>query len=154
VQNSQPNSYWFLGSKPEFERFVAEWQARTLPKRDWSHAAHVAIAAYHVIEYRGAALEKVRDGIIRYNEGTGVANTDSSGYHETLTRFWIGIVAKDLEGVSDAFEGACRAVSKFGGQRDLFKLYYSFDVVGNTTARKTWIAPDQAGPYERTELGG
>lgn len=83
-----------------------------------------------------------------------MANTHSSGYHETLTRLWIGIVAKDLESVTDPFEGACRAVSKFCGQRDLFKLYYSFDVVGNTAARKTWIAPDQEGPYERAELGG
>lgn len=153
LQNSHPNQYWYLESKAQFERFVSEWQARSLPKRDWSHAAHVAIAAYHVIEYQDAALENVRSGIIRYNEATGVANTDSSGYHETLTRFWIGIVAKDLEGVTDPFEGACRAVSKFGGQRDLFKLYYSFDVVGNTTARKTWIAPDRPGPHERTELG-
>ncbi len=83
-----------------------------------------------------------------------MANTDSSGYHETLTRFWLGIVAKDLEGATDAFEGACQAVSKLGGQGDLFKLYYSFDVVGNAAARRSWIAPDQEGPYQRTEVGG
>jgi len=123
-----------------------------LPKRDWTHAAHVAIAAYHVIDYRGTALERVRNGIIRYNEATGVANTATSGYHETLTRFWLGIVAKLLEEFGDSFEGAQHAVAELGDKRDLFKAYYSFDVVAHFGARKIWIAPDRTGPYERSEI--
>ncbi len=57
---------------------------RTLPKPAWTHAAHFASALwlFH------AEVEFVREmpGMIRaYNEATGVANTDTSGYHETIT---------------------------------------------------------------------
>ena len=146
--DSPAGNYWFLSSANELERFVAAWQARTLPKKEWTHVAHVTVAAYHVIQYRETALERVRTGIIRYNEAVGTANTDSSGYHETLTCFWIGLVEKLVERISDPLTGARYAVETFGAQRDLFRRYYSFDVVGDTTARRAWIAPDLEGPYK------
>jgi hypothetical protein len=146
--DGSPRKYWFLASASELERFVAAWQARTLPKPEWTHAAHVTIAAYHVIQYPESALERVRTGIIRYNEAVGTANTESSGYHETLTRLWLGLVGKLLENIREPVAGARLAVETFANRRDLFRSYYSFDVVKDTAARRTWIAPDLQGPYE------
>jgi len=60
---------------------------RSLPKPDWTHAAHFA-AALWLMRYR-PDINPARDmpGIIRrFNEATGVANTDTGGYHETITQ--------------------------------------------------------------------
>jgi hypothetical protein len=57
---------------------------RTLPKSEWTHAAHFAAAFWILTSDMDATREMPR--LIRaYNEATGVANTDASGYHETIT---------------------------------------------------------------------
>ena len=83
----------WLSAEAALDAFVAAWRAGTLPKPDWTHAAHVGVCAYHA--WGGVPLETVcanmRSGIRAYNEAVGTANTATSGYHETLTRFWAGI---------------------------------------------------------------
>src|SRR5882757_5313059 len=61
--------------------------SRSLPKPQWTHAAHFAAALWLIA--RRPDLDASRDmpGFIRaYNEATGVANTDTEGYHETITQ--------------------------------------------------------------------
>jgi hypothetical protein len=41
---------------------------------------------------KAEAVQKTRTGICSYNVIVGRVNTDTSGYHETLTLFWIHIV--------------------------------------------------------------
>ncbi len=58
---------------------------RSLPKAEWTHAGHFAAAIWVL---RRPDMDAARDmpGLIRaYNEATGVHNTDSTGYHETIT---------------------------------------------------------------------
>ena len=144
--------YRFLASRREFERFVTLWETSTLPRSEWNHAAHVAIGAYYAIEHRSTAFERIKCGIVRYNAATGSLGTPGAGYHETLTRLWAGLVGRAVEGFEDSFAAARFAVEKFGEERDLHHLYYSFDVVRDVTARQRWIAPDLDGPYELSEL--
>ncbi len=73
---------------------MRQWETGTLPKAQWTHAAHVAVGSYYAVCYRDSALEKTRAGILRYNQAAGTANTETSGYHETLTCFWAGILAR------------------------------------------------------------
>jgi hypothetical protein len=60
---------------------------RTLPKSRWTHAAHFA-AAIWVLMCRPdlEAPIALPPAIRAYNESTGVANTDTGGYHETITQ--------------------------------------------------------------------
>ena len=139
--------YDFIASREAFQQFVAAWEAGTLPKTQWTHAGHVAIGAYYAVCYPGAAFQLTKKGILRYNEAVGTANSDTSGYHETLTRFWANVLAKLADAVTDPWKAACEAVERFGEERDLHHLYYSFDVVRNTVARRTWVPPDLEGPY-------
>jgi flavin reductase (DIM6/NTAB) family NADH-FMN oxidoreductase RutF len=139
--------YTFLSSRSAFEAFIRSWEFGRLPKAEWNHAAHVAVCAYYAIECPEDAYKRTSEGIRRYNEATGVPNTAESGFHETLTRFWVAVVKKFLESHSDSWKGAVDAVEVLGEERDLHHLYYSFDVVRDATARRTWVAPDLNGPY-------
>src|SRR5271168_4129296 len=56
---------------------------RTLPKTNWTHAAHFAAALWLIETSRGSTVPAV---IRAYNESVGVANTDTNGYHETITQ--------------------------------------------------------------------
>ena len=96
------------------------------------------------MRYGEGALAKIREGILRYNHAVGTANTESSGYHETLTRLWAGVVAEAVAGFSNEWLAARHAVQRFGEDRDLPRRFYSFDVVRSVEARRTWVAPDLA----------
>jgi len=57
----------------------------SLPKIEWTHAAHFA-AAFWLLRRSGTHAARDMPKLIRaYNAATGVPNTDSSGYHETIT---------------------------------------------------------------------
>ena len=72
--------------------------ARTLPKPRWTHEAHL-LACVSLVRRNGAAaaLAVLREAIPLYNEATGVANTPTGGYHDTLTVFYVWAVARLLE---------------------------------------------------------
>lgn len=134
--------YPFLATASTLAAFIAAWEAGTLPGAHWTHAAHVAVAACYAVRYGPAALDRTRAGIVRYNAAVGTASTDTSGYHETLTRFWSEVVASVTAGCSDEWEAARLAVGRFGEDRDLHALCYAFDVPRSTAARKAWVPPD------------
>ena len=143
--------YPFLVSDEAFSAFVAAWELGTLPHGQWSHAAHVSIGACYAVRHGDAALAKIREGILRYNDAVGTANTASSGYHETLTRFWAAVIADAVAGFASEWQAARHAVQRFGDDRDLPRRCYSFDVVRSVEARRTWVAPDLEKRVKREE---
>jgi hypothetical protein len=92
---------------------------------------------------REAALAKMRECVRRYNESVGGKNTETSGYHETLTVMWIRL----LDGLRresvpmNRAQFAARAVERFAPLQDIFREYYDFDLVGSTEARLRWVEP-------------
>jgi hypothetical protein len=137
----------FIDSPEALEEFVSTWEAGKLPKDKWTHAAHVVICAYYTVQYRGDVFERMRRGIIRHNEAVGTVNSATSGYHETLTRLWVNVISKVVEGISEPFVAASKAVEILGDKNELHRLYYTFDVVQDEKARRTWIIPDRQGPH-------
>lgn len=145
VETNVTEELAFACSEAALRSFLDHWRAGTLPKSEWTHAAHVAVAACHLFDQpAGEALQKIRAGIIHYNTCVGTANTDHSGYHETLTRFWTGLIAELLRTrvFASRLEFVRAALSQFGRDSALFRSYYSFDVVKDVRARREWIAPD------------
>ncbi|MEK6398516.1 MAG: hypothetical protein V4734_10555, partial [Terriglobus sp.] len=116
----------------------------SLAKSMWTHAAHVAMGAHYVFLLGEAdALATMRVRVRAYNEAVGTINSATSGYHETLTRFWIAVLARlhDVHPTKAELECVRQAVTLYGGRRDLHGAYYSFDVVKDTDARREWVAP-------------
>ena len=144
IENSVANDFYFACSEPALSGFLGYWRTGTLPKKEWTHAAHVAVAACYVFDHPAdEALQKIRAGIIHYNACVGTANTDHSGYHETLTRFWCGLIAdfRRTCAFSSRLEFVRAALNRFGRDSSLFRNYYTFDVVKDVRARHEWIAP-------------
>ena len=72
-------------SDTEIERIGRGLLERTLPKAEWTHAAHFAAAFWLVRRPDVHALSEMPGLIRAYNVATGVPNTDTGGYHETIT---------------------------------------------------------------------
>jgi hypothetical protein len=72
-----------------------------------------------------------------------VANTATSGYHETITVFWIKVLDTLFVQTRpiDREKFAAWAVERYAEQRDLFRRFYDFDVVASTEAREAWRSP-------------
>jgi hypothetical protein len=136
----------FLESEAALEEFITRWRRGALPKQAWTHAAHIAAAAYFAFDHASEALFfAMKAGILHHNNSVGTLNTEDSGYHETLTRFWCATVGELVR--SGRF--ACRldavreAVERFGEDRNFHRAFYSFDVVSDRRARRDWILPDR-----------
>ena len=88
-------------SDAEIDRIGRCLLDRSLPKSEWTHAAHFAAAVW-LLGRPNMNAARDMPGLIRaYNEATGVANTDTSGYHETITlgslrasRAWLAETAR------------------------------------------------------------
>ncbi|HET7316375.1 MAG TPA: hypothetical protein VFI88_02990, partial [Sphingomicrobium sp.] len=64
--------------------------ARTLPREKWTHEAHLAATTYLLLRRPDIDLDmQIPDIIRRYNESVGGVNSDTEGYHETITRVFL-----------------------------------------------------------------
>ena len=74
---------------------VAGFEDGTLPREEWTHAAHLTMALWYLVNYPDdtESVRRIRDGIKHYNAAVGVVSTPTSGYHETLTRYYVHVVA-------------------------------------------------------------
>jgi hypothetical protein len=130
--------------------FIRRFESQTLPKTEWTHAAHVRIGGCYVLAHGPAtALQELRVGIRRLNESHGVVNSDTNGYHETLTCFWVAVIGRFLAEYQGAHPRTTRAtliealVEHLGQRSALFEDYWTIDVARSVAARRHWVAPDK-----------
>jgi hypothetical protein len=133
-------------SESEIIRIGEGFCACSLPRVEWTHAAHFA-AALWLMRYR-PELEPSREmpKLIRaYNESVGRVNDDSGGYHETITQASL----RALRGVLDAYPpdvpvytivNALMA-SSLANPNWLLE-YWSQPRLMSVEARRTWLEPD------------
>ncbi|MCC6926037.1 hypothetical protein [Novosphingobium sp.] len=121
--------------------------ARTLPKAEWTHEAHLAACAWLVLERPQIALERELPGIISsYNIAAGGENTDTAGYHETLTQLYIIGVRRFLDGCAEAglLSKVNALLASDMAPRDWPFRFYSRAVLFSLAARRGWVEPDLA----------
>lgn len=118
----------------------------SLPAKEWTHTAHCAAATYILVERRDLVAERDMPSMIRrYNLAQGGRNTDTEGYHETLTQFYLVAIRRKLAGldVDAALHAKVNAVlSGPIGQSDFPLRYYRRETLWSVEARAAWRAPD------------
>ena len=137
----------------ETERIALAMTACTLPKPEWTHHAHLRAGLWHVVTFgEDQALVLLRERITRYNTSVGTANTDTSGYHETLTRFYVGLIAGFVRGrdCSVPLDDLAAALIAEHGDRELPLRFYSRERLFSVGARRGWMEPDLPKPEVRS----
>jgi hypothetical protein len=130
----------------ELDHLVSRFQARTLPKSEWTHQAHLAVGTWHVHRLGpDQALLRLRSGIRLLNDRHGTPNTDSSGYHETITRAYVMLLAAFIAGRDGQPEANCAQALLASplATRDALLTYYSKDLLMSVQARNEWVEPDR-----------
>ena len=127
-----------LLSTEESEIFEAFINGR-LSKDEWTHDAHL-ITCWVALQGRTPtqALSMLRDSITTHNCGVGTPNTDTSGYHETLTVYYVTAISQisHLPSADTLASPHCT--------REAPLQYWTKDVLMGTPARLAWVAPDVA----------
>ncbi len=121
--------------------------ARTLPKAEWTHEAHLAACLWLLMERPDVQPERDLPGIIRsYNAAVGGVNDDTQGYHETLTQLYIKgtrLFLGQLDG-EDLLSAVNKLLASHVAPRDWPLSFYSRDLLFSVAARRGWVEPDLA----------
>ena len=120
--------------------------ARTLPRADWTHEAHLAATSYLLSRRPDIDLDRQLPDIIRrYNESVGGVNDDTQGYHETITRLFLHTVRQFL-GKADRDAPLHELVNELllspMGRRDWPLRFYSAERLFSVEARRHFVPPD------------
>jgi len=131
----------------EIARLAERLLDRSLPKEEWTHAAHLT-ATLRLVRIRDAGLERDLPGIIRaYNEAVGGVNDDTSGYHETITQAYLAAIrafAAALPAGTDDAEAAARLLATPLGDKAWPLGFWSRERLFSVAARRGWVEPDLA----------
>jgi hypothetical protein len=135
-------------SDAEIEHLGEGLLARTLRREEWTHEAHLAATTYLLLRRPDVDLDKELPGIIRcFNESVGGVNSDSEGYHETITRVFLRGVRLFLA-EADPNEPLHELVNELllspMGRRDWPLRFYSPALLFSVEARRKVVPPDLA----------
>jgi hypothetical protein len=135
----------YYRSGDDIEAIVEAFEACVLPKSQWTHRAHLTVAAWYLTHYSGQeASMRIRKGIKRYNASNGVVPSPTGGYHETMTLFWTCIVSKYLllaERDRRFVDLVNELIDKHSDKNLPFE-YYSRELLFSRQARFSWVEPD------------
>ena len=103
---------------------------------------------WHVDRYGALeALARLRVGIRRLNESHGTPNSDTNGYHETITRAYVLLLSEFLEACPAELPLAERVAQVIAGplaDKNVLFRFYSRERLMSTAARMAWLEPDIA----------
>jgi hypothetical protein len=118
---------------------------RTLPKAKWTHAAHFATALWLLRCHPEIDACRAMPEMIRaYNVATGGMNTDSGGYHETITQASLRAARAFLrERTHIPLFAVCNELMASQlGCPDWVLKYWSRERLYSVEARREWVEPD------------
>ena len=136
-----------FSSDAEIARLANGFVDRSLPKSEWTHAAHFAVAASLMSSETYDAFRDMPDMIRAYNEATGTPNTDSEGYHETITQASLRATRHFLKHCASGrplFARINRLLESELADPDWILRYWSRERIFSTDARSVWVEPDLA----------
>jgi hypothetical protein len=128
------------------EAIAARFAAAAIPAVEWTHETHLAMGAWHVARFGpDAALERLRAGIRALNAAHGTIDSDTRGYHETITRAYVMLITSFLRGRPDGEALDDSVAALLAGPlaaRDVLARHYSRALLFSVSARRGWVEPD------------
>lgn len=124
--------------------FMKQFEAGSFPFDQWHHRAHVKLAYLYLLRHGfEAAGKKLRDGIRAYNAANNITDLPTSGYHETITQFWLRIIEMTVQeygplATADEFFDFHPQLS----QKKNHRLFYSPGLFMSPLAKQEFVEPD------------
>jgi hypothetical protein len=124
--------------------FIQQFEACSFPFDEWHHRAHVKLAYLYLIRHGfDTAATKLREGIRAYNAANNLPDEPTSGYHETITQFWLRIVEMTIQQygqlpTADEFFDFHPQLS----QKKNHRLFYSPGLFMSPEAKRGFVEPD------------
>jgi hypothetical protein len=122
---------------------------RTLTRPEWTHEAHLAACLWVIVERPDIEPERDLPSIIRrFNESVGGVNSDTEGYHETITQTYIrgvrGFLAR-TDARLPLVEKVNELLQSEEGRREWPLRFYSPELLFSKRARLAFVRPDLPG---------
>ena len=128
------------------DELAARFAAAAIPATEWTHHMHLTIGAWHVARFGpDVALERLRAGIRRLNAAHGTIDSDTRGYHETITRAYVRLLGAFLRArpVGEMIDASVAALLASPlAARDALTRHYSKALLFSVPARRGWVEPD------------
>jgi hypothetical protein len=140
-------AFTYLETLEDATKTVEQFEAATLPSWAWTHEAHL-ITGLSILSRFGIdnAPTEMKKRLFKYNEAVGKINSDTSGYHETVTFFWLEAVWERLsvDGKVNFDQATLDALlSNIDlANRNLFLKSYSDKLILSVEARRKYVKPD------------
>jgi len=124
----------------EIVDLVRRFESCAIKPEDFRHYQHLTVALWYVREFPyDIASEKMRNGIRRLAAAYG-----KTGYHETITLFWL-LLVRDFATMSGSAERICDLANRLAASctgKNLINEYYSADLLDTPEAKERWVEPD------------
>ena len=117
----------------------------TLPKDEWTHEAHLIAALCLLIDHGLEKAEAIMPDMIRdYNISRGGINSDTDGYHHTITIFYLRMIEKfRIENPNGSREKQVQRLLNSEIAKPYYTMkYYSKEALFTPAARLGFVLPD------------
>jgi hypothetical protein len=142
------HSIRFFDSSAAVRHLGERLMASCLPREEWTHEAHVAACYWLAAELPDICLSHdLPDIIRRHNDSVGTPNTDSSGFHATITHCYaVGVAGfhRRCDQAAPLVERVNALLTEAEGARDWPLRFYSRERLFSVEARRAVILPDLA----------
>jgi hypothetical protein len=130
----------------DLDELAARFASCSLPRDQWTHQAHLAVGMWHLHRFGAEqALARLRNGIRRLNDSHGTPNSSTRGYHETITRAYVQLLAEYLAQCPlemTLAERVARLLTSPVARKDVLLRFYSSERLRSDLARAEWVEPD------------
>ena len=136
----------YFKNNQEAEELVRGFLDLSLDAKKFNHQGHLTVAIWYLSWYPiDKATELIRENICQFNVAKGGENTDSGGYHETITQRYMQIVDQFLANKKNSHDLAHLAntlITSEMGERDYPLQFYSKERLFSVEARRNFVEPD------------
>jgi hypothetical protein len=128
----------------DLETLVVQFHDHTLPRESWTHRAHLGLALWALRHFEfDAALAHLRVEISAYNGSVGVENGPFSGFHSTITHFFLRGVQHSLAEMGEEnWDEQWAWLTEIWGEKNVIFRYYSRRHLFSPSSRAQFAPPD------------
>jgi hypothetical protein len=130
----------YYKTEEEIRTLVESFEACTFHPSQFRHYQHLTVALWYLqtLPFE-EATGKVTGGIRRLAETYG-----KTGYHETITLFWLRVVSCFIAERKDlTLPDLANRVIEHCLDKDLISRHYSPDLLASAKAKAEWVEPDR-----------